>query len=119
MEIIAFALPFVVAIFLLIFFRKETTWQEYILLIVPSILVFIITRLIMISVRVAVPAPRSVQRDASSSSLRSPHRFPLRFKIHAQSKMRCEEKNPQRRDLHSCARRNLYRGRPRNILSQR
>ena len=50
MEIIAFALPFVVAIFLLIFFRKETTWPEYLLLIVPSILVFIITRLIMIGV---------------------------------------------------------------------
>ena len=50
MEIIAFALPFVVAIFLLIFFRKETTWFEYVLLIVPSLLVFIITRLIMVSV---------------------------------------------------------------------
>lgn len=48
MEIIAFVLPFVVAIFLLIFFRKETTWYEYLLLIVPSILVFFITRAIMI-----------------------------------------------------------------------
>lgn len=50
MEIIAFTLPFVVAIFLLIFFRKETTIPEYILLIVPSIVIFFLTRVIMIGV---------------------------------------------------------------------
>ena len=33
MEIIAFTLPFIVAIFLLLFFRKETTPLEYVLLV--------------------------------------------------------------------------------------
>lgn len=48
MEIIAFTLPFIVALFLLIFFRKETTWHEYLLLILPSIGIFFITRCIMV-----------------------------------------------------------------------
>lgn len=47
MEIIAFTLPFVVAIILLIFFRKETTPLEYVLLIVPSIVMFFLIRIIM------------------------------------------------------------------------
>lgn len=38
MEIFIFLIPFVVAAFLLIFFRKQTTWWEYAVLIVPSIL---------------------------------------------------------------------------------
>ena len=50
MEIICFALPFLVAIFLLLFFRKETVWWEYVIVIIPSLLFFIITRCIMISV---------------------------------------------------------------------
>ena len=49
MEIIAFTLPFIVAIFLLLFFRKETTPLEYVLLVVPSIVMFFIIRLIMFS----------------------------------------------------------------------
>jgi hypothetical protein len=47
MEIIAFTLPFIVAIILLIFFRKETTPKEYVLLILPSIVIFFVVRLIM------------------------------------------------------------------------
>lgn len=50
MEIIAFILPFITAIFLLIFFRKETTLKEYFLLIIPSIIVFFVTRSIMVGV---------------------------------------------------------------------
>ena len=39
MEILILSIPFVVAIFLLIFYRKETVWWEYLLLIIPSLLV--------------------------------------------------------------------------------
>lgn len=42
MEIFIFLIPFVVAAFLLIFFRKQTTWWEYAVLIVPSILIGIL-----------------------------------------------------------------------------
>jgi len=42
MEIFIFLIPFVVAAFLLIFFRKQTTWWEYFALIIPSILVGIL-----------------------------------------------------------------------------
>jgi hypothetical protein len=42
MEIFIFLIPFVVAAFLLIFFRKQTTWWEYAALIVPSILIGIL-----------------------------------------------------------------------------
>lgn len=42
MEIFIFLIPFVVAAFLLIFFRKQTTLWEYAVLIVPSILIGIL-----------------------------------------------------------------------------
>ena len=50
MEIVLFILPFIVALFLLLFFRKETMIWEYVLLIVPSLLLLLVIRLIMISV---------------------------------------------------------------------
>lgn len=50
MEIIGFILPFIVAVFLLLFFRKQTMWWEYLVLIVPSLLLFLLTRTIMVSV---------------------------------------------------------------------
>lgn len=49
MEIICFIIPFVVALFLLLFFRKETMWWEYVVLIVPSVLIFLFTKLCMVS----------------------------------------------------------------------
>lgn len=42
MEIIAFTIPFIVALVLLIFFHKRTAWWEYLLVIVPSILFVIV-----------------------------------------------------------------------------
>lgn len=49
MEIICYALPLITAIFLLLFFRKECVWWEYIILIVPSLLLFLLSRTIMVS----------------------------------------------------------------------
>ena len=49
MEIVLFIIPFIVAVFLLLFFRKETMWWEYLVLIGPSILLMIIIKLIMVS----------------------------------------------------------------------
>lgn len=42
MEIFIFLIPFVVAAFLLLFFRKQTTWWEHFVLIVPSVLIGIL-----------------------------------------------------------------------------
>lgn len=41
MEIITYLIPFVTVIVLLIFFRKETAWWEYLVVILPSILLLI------------------------------------------------------------------------------
>ena len=37
MEIITYLIPFVTVIVLLSFFRKETAWWEYLLVIIPSL----------------------------------------------------------------------------------
>lgn len=50
MEILIFIIPFIVAIYLLIFKRKQTVWWEYVLLIVPSILIVLFLRFVMISI---------------------------------------------------------------------
>ena len=49
MEIVIYLIPFIVSLFLLIFFRKETVWFEYLLLIIPTIIIFLLTRLIVVS----------------------------------------------------------------------
>lgn len=50
MEIIVCLIPFLVVFFLLFFFKKEVVWWEYVVLLVPSLLIFLVTRLIMVSV---------------------------------------------------------------------
>ena len=47
MTTITYIIPFVVAIFLLLFFRKKTAWWEYIILIVPSILLCLFIEFVM------------------------------------------------------------------------
>jgi hypothetical protein len=49
MEIIVFLLPFITALFLLFVFNKKMVWWEYVVLIVPTILIIVISRLIMVS----------------------------------------------------------------------
>ena len=50
MEVIIYTIPFITALFLLLFFNKKMVWWEYVVLIIPSILVILITHLIMIHV---------------------------------------------------------------------
>ena len=50
MEVVICIIPFLVVFFLLFFFKKEVVWWEYVILLVPSLLIFLITRLIMVSV---------------------------------------------------------------------
>lgn len=49
MELVIFLIPFIVAIFLLCFYRKQTVWWEYIVLIVPSLLVSFLLKFAMTS----------------------------------------------------------------------
>lgn len=48
MDFLVYIIPFVVAIFLLFFFKKEVVWWEYVIMIGVPILVSLIIRLIMI-----------------------------------------------------------------------
>ena len=48
MEFILYFLPFFVSVILLIYFKKEVVWWEYLILIVPSILLTIGTKEIMV-----------------------------------------------------------------------
>lgn len=48
MEIVLFLIPFIVSVFLLIFFKKHTVWWEYLILIIPSLLFTLGTKEIMI-----------------------------------------------------------------------
>ena len=48
METILYFLPFIISIFLLMFFKKNIVWWEYIILIIPSILFTLIVKEIMI-----------------------------------------------------------------------
>jgi len=50
MEIVIFAIPFITAIILLIFFRKQTVWFEYLFLLVPSIIIYFALRAIIVSI---------------------------------------------------------------------
>lgn len=49
MEIIIFLIPIIVAIFLFVKFREETTILEYCLLVIPSVLIFILMRLSIVT----------------------------------------------------------------------
>jgi hypothetical protein len=49
MEIIVYLLPFITALFLLFVFNKKMVWWEYAVLIVPTILIILVVRLIMVS----------------------------------------------------------------------
>jgi len=49
MEIIVYFIPFLISILLLIFFKKEMVWWEYVVLIIPSVLLTLVTQLIMTS----------------------------------------------------------------------
>lgn len=53
MEIVIFILPFIVACFLFFFYRKETCLWEYVLLIVPSLLISLLIEYGMISYNTA------------------------------------------------------------------
>ena len=50
MELVILAVPFLTAAFLLWRFRKETVWWEYVVLLVPSILLFFLMRFIIVAV---------------------------------------------------------------------
>ena len=50
MTIIVYILPFITALFLLFVFNKKMVWWEYIVLIVPTTLIVLITHLIMINI---------------------------------------------------------------------
>ena len=52
MEIILYLIPFIVSAFLLLFFKKETVWWEYIILIVPTILFIFIAKVIMVETNI-------------------------------------------------------------------
>ena len=47
MEIITYLIPFVTVIVLLSFFRKETAWWEYLLVIIPSLLLALAVEALM------------------------------------------------------------------------
>ena len=47
MEIITYIIPFVTVIVLLSFFRKETAWWEYLLVIIPSLLLALAVEALM------------------------------------------------------------------------
>jgi hypothetical protein len=47
--LVSFAIPFVISIVLLLFFRSKTKWWEYLILFIPSILIGILINFIMIS----------------------------------------------------------------------
>ena len=49
MDFLIYIIPFIVAIFLLLFFKKEVVWWEYLVVIAIPILISVIVRLIMIS----------------------------------------------------------------------
>lgn len=49
MDFLIYIIPFIVAIFLLFFFKKEIVWWEYLVVIAVPILVSVIVRLIMVS----------------------------------------------------------------------
>lgn len=49
MELIILSIPFITALVLLLFFRKETVWWEYAILLVPSILMYFLIRFIIVS----------------------------------------------------------------------
>ena len=53
MEFLAYLIPLIVSIFLLVFYKKEIVWWEYALLIAIPILVHITTRAIMLSYNTA------------------------------------------------------------------
>ena len=52
MEIITYLIPFVTVIVLLSFFRKETAWWEYLLVIIPSLLLALAVEAIMKRIKV-------------------------------------------------------------------
>ena len=49
MDILAYLIPLIVAIFLLFFFKKEVVWWEYALIILIPVLVHISTKAIMVA----------------------------------------------------------------------
>ena len=51
MEVILFAIPFIVAIFLLIFRRHNMVWWEYALVVIPTIILVIVVRSTIIAVK--------------------------------------------------------------------
>lgn len=51
MEIVLYAIPFITSIILFALFRKQATWWEYVLVIVPSLLFAVLTKAISVSVR--------------------------------------------------------------------
>lgn len=53
MEILIYLIPLIVSIFLLLFFKKEVVWWEYVVLITVPIIIHLIVRLIMISYNVS------------------------------------------------------------------
>lgn len=50
MEFILYSIPFIISLILLIFFKKKIVWWEYIVLIIPSILLTIIMKFIVIEI---------------------------------------------------------------------
>lgn len=50
MELLILLIPFITSLFLLIFYRKETVWFEYLIIIVPSIASYFLIRTIIVSV---------------------------------------------------------------------
>ena len=50
MLVLIYSLPFIIAVLLLIFFRKQVTWFEYIGLIVLSILFTLLVKAVFISI---------------------------------------------------------------------
>lgn len=49
MELVILSIPFITALFLLMFYRKETVWWEYLILLAPSILMYFLIRFIIVS----------------------------------------------------------------------
>lgn len=49
MEIAILSIPFITALVLLLFFRKETVWWEYVILLAPSILMYFLIRFVIVS----------------------------------------------------------------------